>query len=123
MSHSQHLRRVSREYVIDLYLRPPVTKYRLMDYMHIERIVTSANRCAWQLLCLCVLHAAGVCLPRRPQVGQTPPLPCCIRQHQPAGVQLARCLLCCQHGALCAHRAHRDQRQKVHLLWDVFKSC
>ena len=59
MSHSQHLRRVSREYVIDLYLRPPVTKYRLMDYMHIERIVTSANRCAGQLLCLCVQHAAG----------------------------------------------------------------
>lgn len=63
MSHSQHLRRVSREYVIDLYLRPPVTKYRLMDYMHIERIVTSANRCAWQLLCLCVLHLAGHACP------------------------------------------------------------
>ena len=63
MSHSQHLRRVSREYVIDLYLRPPVTKYRLMDYMHIERIVTSANRCAGQLLCLCVLHAAGGACP------------------------------------------------------------
>ena len=67
MSHSQHLRRVSREYVIDLYLRPPVTKYRLMDYMHIERIVTSANRCAGQLQCLCVLHAAGGASPGAPR--------------------------------------------------------
>ena len=75
MSHSQHLRRVSREYVIDLYLRPPVTKYRLMDYMHIERIVTSANRCAWQLQCLsCMLHAAGEACPGTTRwAGLSPP--------------------------------------------------
>ena len=29
---AQNLRRVGREFTIDLYLRPPVTHFRLMDY-------------------------------------------------------------------------------------------
>lgn len=45
MSHSQNLRRVAREHVIDLYLRPPVTRFRLMDYHFMDRIVRDANRC------------------------------------------------------------------------------
>jgi len=44
MSHSQTLRRVSREYVIDLYLRPPVSRFRLMDFHLMDRIVRDANR-------------------------------------------------------------------------------
>lgn len=44
MSHSQTLRRVSQEYVIDLYLRPPVSRFRLMDYHLMDRIVRDANR-------------------------------------------------------------------------------
>ncbi|KAA6424228.1 MAG: patatin-like phospholipase domain-containing 7, partial [Trebouxia sp. A1-2] len=47
MSHSQTLRRVSREYVIDLYLRPPVSRFRLMDFHLMDRIVRDANRYAW----------------------------------------------------------------------------
>ncbi|KAK9808186.1 hypothetical protein WJX73_006212 [Symbiochloris irregularis] len=47
MSHSQNLRRVAREHVIDLYLRPPVTRFRLMDYHFMDRIVRDANRYAW----------------------------------------------------------------------------
>ena len=44
MSHSQNLKRVSREHVIDLYLQPPVGKFRLMDFHHLERLVRDANR-------------------------------------------------------------------------------
>ncbi|KAK9814559.1 hypothetical protein WJX72_007850 [[Myrmecia] bisecta] len=47
MSHAQNLRRVSRDYVIDLYLQPPVSRFRLMDYHLMERIVRDANRYAW----------------------------------------------------------------------------
>ncbi|RMZ52451.1 hypothetical protein APUTEX25_000030, partial [Auxenochlorella protothecoides] len=47
MSHQQTLRRVSQEYVIDLYLRPPVFHYRLMDYYLAERIVREASQYAW----------------------------------------------------------------------------
>ena len=46
MSHSQTLRRVSQEYVIDLYLRPPVSRFRLMDFHLMDRIVRDANRSA-----------------------------------------------------------------------------
>jgi len=46
MSHAQNLRRVAAEHTIDLYLRPPVTRFRLMDYHLMERIVRDANRCA-----------------------------------------------------------------------------
>ena len=119
MSHSQHLRRVSREYVIDLYLRPPVTKYRLMDYMHIERIVTSANRCAWQLLYLFVLHAAGGVCPGAPRWAGASP----TRLHPQAsacrlavGSMLTSLITI---AALHTHQAHCDQRQKVHLLRDI----
>ena len=45
MSHAQNLKRVAREHVIDLYLRPPVTRFRLMDYHFMDRIVRDANRC------------------------------------------------------------------------------
>lgn len=45
MSHAQNLRRVAAEHTIDLYLRPPVTRFRLMDYHLMERIVRDANRC------------------------------------------------------------------------------
>lgn len=44
MSHSQNLKRVSREHVIDLYLQPPVGKFRLMDFHLMERLVRDANR-------------------------------------------------------------------------------
>ena len=46
MSHSQNLRRVAREHPIDLYLQPPVTRYRLLDYHLMDRIVRDSNRCA-----------------------------------------------------------------------------
>ena len=45
MSHAQNLRRVAAEHTIDLYLRPPVRGFRLMDYHLMERIVRDANRC------------------------------------------------------------------------------
>jgi len=45
MSHAQNLRRVAAEHTIDLYLRPPVTRFRLMDFHLMERIVRDANRC------------------------------------------------------------------------------
>ena len=51
MSHSQTLRRVSQEYVIDLYLRPPVSRFRLMDFHLMDRIVRDANRSALLLGC------------------------------------------------------------------------
>lgn len=50
MSHSQTLRRVSQEYVIDLYLRPPVSRFRLMDFHLMDRIVRDANRSALLIL-------------------------------------------------------------------------
>lgn len=50
MSHSQTLRRVSQEYVIDLYLRPPVSRFRLMDFHLMDRIVRDANRSVLQSL-------------------------------------------------------------------------
>lgn len=43
MSHAQNLRRVSREHVIDLYLQPPVGRYRLLDWHLMDVIVTRAN--------------------------------------------------------------------------------
>ena len=47
MSHQQNLRRVSQKYLIDLYLRPPVFHYRLMDYYLAEKIVREASQYAW----------------------------------------------------------------------------
>ncbi|CAL8463928.1 g3463 [Coccomyxa elongata] len=47
MSHSQNLRRVAREHPIDLYLQPPVTRFRLLDYHLMDRIVRDSNRYAW----------------------------------------------------------------------------
>ncbi len=44
MSHSQNLRRVAREHPIDLYLQPPVTRFRLLDYHLMDRIVRDSNR-------------------------------------------------------------------------------
>lgn len=46
MSHAVALRRMAQDYVIDLYLRPPVWHYRLMDYHLMDRIVKSSNQCA-----------------------------------------------------------------------------
>ena len=56
MSHTQNLKRVSREHVIDLYLQPPVGKFRLMDFHLMERLVRDANRCT----CLPSLGLPGV---------------------------------------------------------------
>jgi len=50
MSHAVALRRMAQDYVIDLYLRPPVWHYRLMDYHLMDRIVKSSNQCASQRL-------------------------------------------------------------------------
>jgi hypothetical protein len=47
MSHLQNLRRVAREHRIDLYLRPPVSQYRLLDYRLMDRIVREAGRYAF----------------------------------------------------------------------------
>lgn len=44
MSHAQNLRRMSQDYVIDLYLQPPVTRFRLMDFHLMDRIVRNASR-------------------------------------------------------------------------------
>ena len=46
MSHSQNLRRMAREHPIDLYMQPPVTRFRLLDYHLMDRIVRDSNRCA-----------------------------------------------------------------------------
>ena len=46
MSHAVALRRMAQDYVIDLYLRPPVWHFRLMDYHLMDRIVKSSNQCA-----------------------------------------------------------------------------
>lgn len=46
MSHTQNLRRMSREYLIDLYLHPPVSGFRILDYHLVDRIVRDSNRCA-----------------------------------------------------------------------------
>ena len=45
MSHSQNLRRMAREHPIDLYMQPPVTRFRLLDYHLMDRIVRDSNRC------------------------------------------------------------------------------
>eukprot|EP00884_Botryococcus_braunii_P018904 jgi/Botrbrau1/5698/Bobra.0071s0031.1 len=50
MSHTQNLRRISREYVIDLYLHPPVSRFRILDYHLMDRIVRDSNRYAWAAL-------------------------------------------------------------------------
>ena len=47
MSHSQNLRRMAREHPIDLYMQPPVTRFRLLDYHLMDRIVRDSNRCDW----------------------------------------------------------------------------
>jgi hypothetical protein len=67
---AQNLRRVAREHPIDLYLQPPVTKFRLLDYHLMDRIVRDSNRCAAIALPRqrCVLQMArafgnGSCLP------------------------------------------------------------
>ena len=44
MSHSQNLRRMAREHPIDLYMQPPVTRFRLLDYHLMDRIVRDSNR-------------------------------------------------------------------------------
>ena len=49
MAHKQNLARLAREgQRVDLYLRPPVTKYRLMDYHLADRIALEANRYAFK---------------------------------------------------------------------------
>ena len=55
MSHAQNLRRMSKDYVIDLYLQPPVTRFRLMDFHLMDRIVRNASRCRFNY----ALHAAS----------------------------------------------------------------
>ena len=50
MSHSQNLRRMAREHPIDLYMQPPVTRFRLLDYHLMDRIVRDSNRCASLIL-------------------------------------------------------------------------
>jgi predicted acylesterase/phospholipase RssA/CRP-like cAMP-binding protein len=48
MAHKQNLARLAREgQRVDLYLRPPVTKYRLMDYHLEDRIASESNRYAF----------------------------------------------------------------------------
>jgi predicted acylesterase/phospholipase RssA/CRP-like cAMP-binding protein len=48
MAHKQNLARLAREgQRVDLYLRPPVTQYRLMDYHLADRIALEANRYAF----------------------------------------------------------------------------
>lgn len=48
MAHTQNLSRLAQEgHHIDLYLRPPVTQYRLLDYHLIDRIVREATRYAF----------------------------------------------------------------------------
>lgn len=45
MTHAHNLKRVSEEFQIDLYLRPPnINAYKLMDYHLMERIVRDAYR-------------------------------------------------------------------------------
>lgn len=69
MSHSQNLRRVAREHPIDLYLQPPVTRFRLLDYHLMDRIVRDSNRCAAAVsiyhfsLCLGVHEMLSICGP------------------------------------------------------------
>jgi hypothetical protein len=58
MSHSQNLRRVAREHPIDLYLQPPVTRFRLLDYHLMDRIVRDSNRCAAAVS----IHHFSLCL-------------------------------------------------------------
>ena len=48
MAHKQNLARLAQEgQQVDLYLRPPVTQYRLMDYHLADRIVRDASRYAF----------------------------------------------------------------------------
>jgi len=45
MTHAHNLRRVSEDFCIDLYLRPPnIGSFKLMDYHLMERIVKDAYR-------------------------------------------------------------------------------
>ena len=46
MTHAHNLKRVARDYKIDLYLRPPVQLFRLLDYHLYGRIVKQAYRYA-----------------------------------------------------------------------------
>jgi len=48
MAHKQNLARLAREgQRVDLYLRPPVTQYRLLDYHLADRIALHANKYAF----------------------------------------------------------------------------
>lgn len=60
MTHAHNLRRVSEDFCIDLYLRPPnIGSFKLMDYHLMERIVKDAYR--WGLgLRARVLSLCGV---------------------------------------------------------------
>jgi lysophospholipid hydrolase len=45
MSHSQNLRRILEDHVVDLYLRPPhIGSYRLMDFHLMDRMVQDSFR-------------------------------------------------------------------------------
>lgn len=47
MSHSQNLRRILQDHVVDLYLRPPhIGQYRLMDFHLMDDMVATSFRCA-----------------------------------------------------------------------------
>jgi len=66
MTHAHNLRRVSEDYRIDLYLRPPnIASYKLMDFHLMERIVKDAYRYAslavskWPLLSRVATAPAG----------------------------------------------------------------
>ena len=50
LSHLQNLRRMAAEHSIDLYLRPPVSRYRLLDYRLAERIVRESNLYAFDTI-------------------------------------------------------------------------
>ena len=69
MSHSQALKRMSRDYVIDLYLRPPVRCCRVLLHLSVnEPFCSCAFKLCWQrklsLLSRFHLgHAAGLALP------------------------------------------------------------
>lgn len=93
MTHAHNLRRVSEDYRIDLYLRPPnIASYKLMDFHLMERIVKDAYRYAslavskWPLLGRVVAPgvgrngqgaavAAAAAAAQQPVMGPPPPSP------------------------------------------------
>lgn len=64
MSHSQALKRMSRDYVIDLYLRPPVSlisplepalicQYKLKSIVQLPLLLTQISSCSYMALGKC----------------------------------------------------------------------